>query len=127
AGGSPVPRPRHRRREPGDRHGGEAAQRPHRARREATGRTSRDRRGVTTAVPADLRSLPLIVPFAVACKTWEISPARGYELAARGELPFQAIRVGGRWKVRRADLLRSHGLVAEAEPTEGADAVARAG
>lgn len=60
---------------------------------------------------AEVRALPVVVPlWPDAARAWGMSRWAVYDGASRGQLPFKARRVGRKWVVTRADLLRSLGL-----------------
>jgi hypothetical protein len=69
----------------------------------------------------DLRALPAVIDLPTAAPFHRLSRPAVYSLAQRGELPFPAHRVGGRWHVRTAELAASLGieprwLLADDEP-----------
>jgi hypothetical protein len=54
----------------------------------------------------DLRRLPVTVDLLTAATLLGIGRTRAYELARRGEFPCKLLRVGARYRVVTADLLR---------------------
>lgn len=80
--------------------------------------TAANVRGLAAAdVLAQLRAaMPPTTSVAVASKLLGISQAQGYALAKGGEFPVRAIRVGSRYRVLTAPLLR---LLDEDNPLEG--------
>lgn len=55
----------------------------------------------------ELRALPVTVElWPTAARAFQISRTQAYKLARRGEFPTPVRRVGNRFRVNRADLLR---------------------
>lgn len=59
-----------------------------------------------TALEELRRALPPTVGVPEACNMLGISRAHGYALAARGEFPVRTLKVGGRYRVITASLIR---------------------
>lgn len=59
---------------------------------------------------AELDALPVSFDLMVACRAHGIGRTLGYDLAKRGEFPCRVLRIGNRYRVTRADLLRSLGV-----------------
>lgn len=59
---------------------------------------------------AELDALPVSVDLMVACRAHGIGRTLGYDLAKRGEFPCRVLKIGNRYRVTRADLLRSLGV-----------------
>jgi predicted DNA-binding transcriptional regulator AlpA len=54
----------------------------------------------------EIRTWPAAVSMTAGASALGISRSHGYELAQRGEFPARVVRVGGRWVVITADLIR---------------------
>lgn len=65
---------------------------------------------------AELLSLPVSVDLVTAGRALGIGRTTTYELARRDELPVPVLRLGGRYRVNRADLLRALGIT-DGEPS----------
>lgn len=59
---------------------------------------------------AELEALPVSFDLMVACRAHSIGRTLGYDLAKRGEFPCRVLKIGNRYRVTRADLLRSLGI-----------------
>jgi hypothetical protein len=69
----------------------------------------------------DLATLPATMTIPEAGRRgWGLSRAKSYELAGRGEFPCEVRKLGGRFHVRAADLLRALGLDPELVLTSAA-------
>lgn len=53
----------------------------------------------------DVRQLPAMVDLETAGRAFAIGLSTAYKLAKAGTFPVPVLRVGGAWRVRRADLL----------------------
>ncbi|WBC13450.1 helix-turn-helix domain-containing protein [Micromonospora sp. WMMA1998] len=58
---------------------------------------------------AELLSLPVSVDVVVAGRAIGVGRTLAYDLAKRGEFPVRVLRLGNRYRVARADLLRHLG------------------
>jgi len=54
----------------------------------------------------ELAELPSTVDLATAARAFGIGRTLAYDLAKRGEFPVRVLRLGNRYRVTRADLLR---------------------
>jgi len=59
---------------------------------------------------AELDALPVAFPLDTANRALMIGRTMGYDLAKRGEYPCRVLKVGNRYRVTRADLLRALGV-----------------
>lgn len=59
---------------------------------------------------AELDGLPVSFDLMVACRAYNMGRTLGYELAKSGEFPCRVLKIGNRYRVTRADLLRSLGI-----------------
>lgn len=55
---------------------------------------------------AELAALPVSFDLMVPAKALGIGRTLAYDLAKRGEFPVRVLRIGNRYRVTRADLLR---------------------
>jgi len=55
---------------------------------------------------AELLALPVSVDLDVTARAIGLGRTRAYEMAKRGEFPVRLLRLGVRYRVARADLLR---------------------
>lgn len=58
----------------------------------------------------EVLALPVVVDLVTAGRAWGWTRSRVYEHHAAGQLPFEVVTVGGRYKVTREALLRSLGI-----------------
>ncbi len=70
------------------------------------GRTVEDRQ----MSMAEALALPVSVDLATAARAHGIGRTKAHELARAGEFPCPVLRLGSRYRVTRADLLRSLGI-----------------
>jgi hypothetical protein len=68
---------------------------------------------------AELLALPVSVDLLVAARALGLGRTFAYELARSGDFPVRVLRLGNRYRVARADLLRALG---EADEENGAPA-----
>lgn len=63
---------------------------------------------ITATAPTldEIRAWPATVNLPTGAKALGISRSNAYELLARHEFPIKTLRVGGRWRVITADLVR---------------------
>lgn len=63
----------------------------------------------TTATPSldEIRAWPASVDIAQACLPFGISRSQGYRLAAEGAFPAKVLKVGGRYRVITASIVRA--------------------
>lgn len=66
----------------------------------------------------ELLGLPVAVDLVTAGRALGCGRTQTYELARSGDLPVPVLRLGNRYRVNRADLLRALGIT-EDEPGEG--------
>lgn len=59
---------------------------------------------------AELAALPVTVDLKTACRAYKIGRTMGYGLASKGEFPCPVQKVGGVYRVNRADLLHALGI-----------------
>jgi hypothetical protein len=59
---------------------------------------------------AELLNLPAAVDLVTAGRAFGIGRSKAYELAKAGAFPCPVLRLGERYRVTRADLLRTLGL-----------------
>lgn len=64
---------------------------------------------------AELEALPTSFDLMEACRAYGIGRTLGYDLAKRGEFPCRVLKIGNRYRVTRADLLRSLGISEQAK------------
>lgn len=69
---------------------------------------------------AELLALPVVVPLLDAGRAFGLGRDATYDLARRGELPFQVLALGRRKVVTRAALLDALGLHDDSAPTVAA-------
>jgi hypothetical protein len=62
----------------------------------------------------ELEALAVSFNLPVANRAYGIGDTLGYALAKRGEYPCRVLKIGGQYRVTRADLLRSLGVEATA-------------
>jgi predicted DNA-binding transcriptional regulator AlpA len=65
------------------------------------------KRGMTRA---ELLALPVSVDLMVAARALGMGRTLAYDLAKRGQFPVRVLRLGNRYRVTRADLLRTLGV-----------------
>jgi len=58
----------------------------------------------------ELLALPVSVDLVTAGKAWGMGRTKAHELARSGRFPCPVLRVGTRYRITRADLLRSLGI-----------------
>ncbi|MCC5580614.1 helix-turn-helix domain-containing protein [Microtetraspora sp. AC03309] len=66
----------------------------------------------------ELFALPVSVPLVTAGRALGMGRTKAHELARRNEFPCRVLRLGGTYRVPKADLLRLLGLEREARPRE---------
>ena len=54
----------------------------------------------------ELEALPVAFDLPTAAKALGIGRSKAFDLAQRGEFPVRVLRIGNRYRVTRADLLR---------------------
>lgn len=65
----------------------------------------------------ELRRLPVAVElWPTAASAFGIGRTQAYDLAKRGEFPTAVLRLGNRYRVNRADLLRALGVTEDGAP-----------
>jgi len=75
---------------------------------------------MTTALRTDeIRDLPAAVPLVEAGRALGFGRTKAHELARAGEFPVPVLRLAGRYRVRRTDLLHYLGIDEEPEPGAG--------
>lgn len=65
----------------------------------------------------ELMALPVSVDLMVAARALGIGRSLAYDMAKRGRFPVRVLRLGNRYRVTRADLLRVLGVVDQEEGT----------
>ena len=63
----------------------------------------------------ELMALPVSFDLMVAARAFGIGRTLAYDMAKRGRFPVRVLRVGNRYRVTRADLLRALGVVDQNE------------
>ena len=64
----------------------------------------------------ELLALPVSVDLLTAGRALGVGRTTAYELARRGEFPTPVLRLGTRYRVNRADLLRALGVTEDGVP-----------
>lgn len=72
---------------------------------------------MTAMTTGEIRALPVVVDLVTAGRALGIGRTKSHELARAGEFPVPLLRLGTRYRVRRADLLEL--LRIEDEPSTG--------
>lgn len=62
-----------------------------------------------TLTRGELRALPVSVDLVTAGRAFGIGRTKSHELARTGRFPVRVLRLGARYRVTRADLLRALG------------------
>jgi len=65
----------------------------------------------------ELMALPVSVDLMAAARALGIGRSLAYDMAKRGRFPVRVLRLGNRYRVTRADLLRVLGVVDQEEGT----------
>ncbi len=78
--------------------------------------TAEEASGMKPLSNADVLALPVTVDVVTAGRCFGISRDHSYDLVAAGDFPCPVLRVGRRWVVPRAGLLRALGI--EDEPCQ---------
>lgn len=65
----------------------------------------------------ELMALPVSVDLMVAARALGIGRSLAYDMAKRGRFPVRVLRLGNRYRVTRADLLRVLGVADQEEGT----------
>lgn len=60
-----------------------------------------------TPTLAEIKDWPATVDVPTACTAYDISRSHGYELVKRGEFPAHVIKVGSRYRVVTASIVRA--------------------
>lgn len=68
---------------------------------------------IQTMTRAELLSLPVTVDLPLAARAVGMGRTLAYDMAKRGEFPVRVLKLGNRYRVARADLLRYLGEVDE--------------
>ncbi len=58
----------------------------------------------------ELQALPVSIGIVTAGRAFSIGRTKAHELARRGDFPCPVLRLGNRYRVTRADLLRALGV-----------------
>lgn len=66
---------------------------------------------IQTMTRAELLSLPVTVDLPLAARAVGMGRTLAYDMAKRGEFPVRVLKLGNRYRVARADLLRYLGEV----------------
>ncbi|MDH2429344.1 DNA-binding protein [Sphaerisporangium sp. TRM90804] len=61
----------------------------------------------------EIRALPVAVPLVTAGRALLMGRTKAHELARYNKFPCQVLRIGGSYVVRKVDLLKVLGLMAE--------------
>lgn len=69
----------------------------------------------------EVLGLPVSVPLVTAGRALGMGRTKAHELARRNEFPCRVLRLGGTYRVPKADLLRVLGLDPESRSQEMAD------
>lgn len=65
---------------------------------------------ITIPTADEIREWPVTVDLPTAGRAFGLHRAKSYELAKRGEFPCPTVKLGHRYKVTRAALLRALGI-----------------
>lgn len=59
---------------------------------------------------AELAALPVSFDLVTAGRAFDIGRTKAHQLARQGQFPCRVLKVGGQYRVTRADLLRALGV-----------------
>jgi hypothetical protein len=64
----------------------------------------------------ELRGLPVTVDLETAGRAFGLGRTKSHEMVRAGKFPCQVLRLGNRYRVRKADILREVGMPEDDEP-----------
>lgn len=77
-------------------------------------------RGKSGTTYREVLDLPVLLSLDASNRVLDISRSKGYPMAKTGTYPVTVLRIGGTYRVRRADLLRYLGIADDATAQDAA-------